>query len=817
MATMQNYPKMYGTVMQTGVVNPASCQEWIGDGDSQLLLPNTGTPAATKIQANSNQQVEQLANSLLYGVVNAVRAIPTMYGYAVIIFSHHTFTSFMPALSKLVIFSSAVHQLMFTLLSSMPFAIGQVQDAGLIFLSAMATSICNSLGDDVSPEAKVATTIVAIGIATASLGVCLVLMGRFKLAALASYLPMPVIGGYLAFIGVFCLYAGLALSTGLVVNDFSSMLHMFDDAHNLLLCVPGFLGGATLLLVSQNFKNPFALSTAIMIMPVIFFLVLAIGRISLDDARENGWVDPVVKTASITDLFSLFDFSLVHWEQIPKQVVTWLGMVFIVAISSSLDVVAIEIDMGSKLNINHELKTVGWSNIVSGLLGGYTGSYIFGQTIFTCRSQTSSRIVGVCVILAEIAIVTVPVSVMSYVPRFFLAATLFFVAMDLMLEWLVLAYRKMCVREWAVVWLSFLAINLVSLDVGMLIGIGLAALNFMLSYVQVPVVDTRLECPHEVKRVVERTVISRKRGAIAHFEFRGFLFFASVVQILKSVQKGVYVRKTSDDAGNESFLPSTSPRSVTVQCLDGSPAPNANAEPTEYVVMDFTHVSGMDATAARSAFLILKKYCRTRGISIVFANALPSICNLLQKNEVASDESFYPTADAAIEFCESHLVHEAVESTSRTDPIEEPVSLLLQRLVSEAEDSQSLEDIDQFFRKREVPVGYEFFHVAELSNSFFLLANGRVSVCVDDFGNTTPNNQLKTILPGTMFGEVAFFSRQRRHTTATATESCTVFEMTRKQFDALQQQAPTLSIRLRDVIVQSMALSITSLTISASE
>ncbi|OWZ13038.1 Sulfate Permease, partial [Phytophthora megakarya] len=414
---------------------------------------------STTIKQNDNSSstssLAKLANSLLYGVVNAIRAIPTMYGYAVIIFSHPTFGPFMPALSKLVIFSSAVHQVMFTLMSSMPFAIGQVQDAGLIFLSAMATSICNSLGANVSPEAKVATTIVTIGIATASLGVCLVVMGRFKLAALASYLPMPVIGGYLAFIGIFCLYAGLALSTGLVINDFSSMLDMFHDTHNILLCVPGFLGGATLLIVSQNFKNPFALSTAIMVMPVLFFLVLAIGSISLDEARQDGWVDPVVKTASISELVNLFDFNLVHWNQIPSQIITWLGMVFIVAISSSLDVVAIEIDMGSKLDINHELKTVGWSNVVSGILGGYTGSYIFGQTIFTCRSKTNSRIVGVCVILAEIAIVAVPVSVMSYVPRFFLAATLFFVALDLMLEWLVLAYRKMCVREWAVVWLSF--------------------------------------------------------------------------------------------------------------------------------------------------------------------------------------------------------------------------------------------------------------------------------------------------------------------------------------------------------------------------
>eukprot|EP00644_Phytophthora_capsici_P017465 jgi/Phyca11/20595/fgenesh1_pg.PHYCAscaffold_67_\ len=300
---------------------------WFDDSRRFQLLRRKDT-ANTVTLSQSFCWKEKLAKSLLYGIVNATPAIPTIHEYAVIIFSHHTFANFMSVLSKFVIFSSAVHQL-----------------------------------------------IVTIGISTASLGVCLVLI----------------------------------------------------DTHNLLLCATGFLGGATLLLVSQNFKNPFALSTAIMIMPVLFFIVLATGRISLEDAPG-------------------------------------LGMVFIIAISSSLDVVAIEIDMGSKLNINHEPKIVGWSNV------DYTGSYIFGQTIFTCRSQTSSRIVGVCVILAEVAIVTVSVSVMSYVPRIFLAATLFFVALDLMLEWLVLACRKMCVREWAVVWLSFLVINLVSLDVGMPIG-----------------------------------------------------------------------------------------------------------------------------------------------------------------------------------------------------------------------------------------------------------------------------------------------------------------------------------------------------------
>ncbi|GMF65651.1 unnamed protein product [Phytophthora lilii] len=803
---------------------------------------------------SSTHALTKFSNSLMYGIVNSVRAIPTMYGYAAIIFSHPTFGHFMPELSKLVIFSSAMHQLMFTLLSSLPFAIGQVQNVGLVFLSTMATSICNSLeeDDDVTAEAMVATTIVTIGLATVLLGVCLVIMGHFKLAALASYLPMPVIGGYLAYIGSFCLYAGFALSTGLVVNDFLSMVDVLGNTHNILLCLPGLWGGVALLVVSKKFKNPFALSTAIVVMPVLFFLVLVVGSISLDEARKDGWIDKAEKSATISEIVSLFDSSLVHWHQIPRQVVTWLGMVFIVAFSSSVDVAAIEIDMGKKLDINHELKTVGWSNIVSGLFGGYIGSYNFEQTIFTCRSKTNSRIVGACVILAEFAIVAIPVSIISYVPRFFLAATLIFVAMDLMLEWLVLAYQKMYLRECAVVWLTFIAINLLSLELGILVGVGIAALNFMVSYVRVPVMSARPRFSAAVpyfgesvvslrprfsaavpnfgesvvsfrpnasvaaRNLAQSTMFPMKQGAVAHFEFCGYLFFGSTVQILDGVQKGVYIRKQprgeDDERGTEresSFLPIRATWDTQVECLDGSPAAYESAPPTEFVVMDFTRVSGMDATAARSAFLILQNYCKMQSINVVYANARPDVRSLLLKNKVTSEESFFATADSALEFCAKQLIPEIQEAaaTQRRGYGNEPISLLLHRYLGEPDNSTLLQGVDNFFRKLELPAGHEFYHVAESSDHFYFLARGSVTLFVNDDGGIAPNQpltQLQTVLPGSMFGEVFFFSQQCRQTAATAAEPCTVFEMSREQFDAMKLQAPALSVSFLDVVVQSI-------------
>eukprot|EP00978_Attheya_sp_CCMP212_P023724 scaffold73176_cov41-Attheya_sp.AAC.3 len=144
---------------------------------------------------------------------------PGLYGYAAVIFNHEAFSSHMNALSKLVIFSSLIHQLAFTLFSGLPFAIGTVQDAGLIFLSAMANIIANEILNDGDEDGEgggtieevVSTTLVLLPLGTALLGVVLMVMGKFRLADAVSYLPMPVVGGYLAFIGYFCLEAGVAL------------------------------------------------------------------------------------------------------------------------------------------------------------------------------------------------------------------------------------------------------------------------------------------------------------------------------------------------------------------------------------------------------------------------------------------------------------------------------------------------------------------------------------------------------------------------------------------------------------------------------
>ena len=139
--------------------------------------------------------------SLLYGIVNLFIVLPVVMSFASIIYHDDFFRPYMPVLMKLTVVSGVVHQITFSTLSSLPFAVGQVQDAGLIFLSAMARDVVSRLKSmGVHDTSILATVTIGLSIYTAVLGCALVLVGKFRLASYCQMLPSSVVGGYLVFI-----------------------------------------------------------------------------------------------------------------------------------------------------------------------------------------------------------------------------------------------------------------------------------------------------------------------------------------------------------------------------------------------------------------------------------------------------------------------------------------------------------------------------------------------------------------------------------------------------------------------------------------
>ena len=101
-------------------------------------------PAGSDPPLTAAEPPTTAVHDITFGLILASMEIPCMIGYAQIIFKDSFFAEDMHDLLKLVLFSCMVHQASFMIASRLPFAIGSVQDAGLIFLSTMSSTIVQS-------------------------------------------------------------------------------------------------------------------------------------------------------------------------------------------------------------------------------------------------------------------------------------------------------------------------------------------------------------------------------------------------------------------------------------------------------------------------------------------------------------------------------------------------------------------------------------------------------------------------------------------------------------------------------------------------
>ncbi|KAF1794901.1 Cyclic nucleotide-binding-like [Phytophthora cactorum] len=412
--------------------------------------PFDATPAPSSC-SSLQLLLQGVVHAVLAGVVVSIGtkiAGPVMIGFATMIFSHPDFSETLPMLTSW--FSHPV------------------QDTGMIFLASMASSIMTELGSTV-PLERIATVLVHLSISTMLVGVGLILTGKAKLASLVQYLPTPVIGGYLAYVGFFMVKGGVSL----------------------------------------------------------------LRAYTLDDTRAAGFLEDNGAGVPVMEVYELFDLNHIHWSVMPAQLPTMLSMFVMIAFASSLDIASICMGTTSSMNYNAQLQTVGMSNLVSGLTGGYTGSYIFSQTLFTSRFRPSAaaesrfpgitRLVGVTLAACEFAIVMTPVSLMAIVPKFLFGAVMIFIGIDLLKTWLL----------------------------GLATGITLAATSFLVEYAKVQDVRIVHKTSNAIRNADQHALLygansmsgdaeSRQQDAIVTIELQGHIFFGSATRIQNCVKSAVY-------------------------------------------------------------------------------------------------------------------------------------------------------------------------------------------------------------------------------------------------------------------------------------
>ena len=403
--------------------------------------------------------------SVLYGAINCTIVLPVIMSFGNIIYRDDAFADYMPTLIKLTLFSGMVHQLCFSFFSTLKFAVGSVQDAGLIFLSKMAHDMVQYCRDNqYDDEVMLATVTVGLGLSAAALGVGLIVIGKLGLASYVQMLPTCVVAGYLAFIGWFVGISGLGIMAG--ESSLSSRV-LFEKFPFIL---PGVLGGAFIYFSVRKLKHVAVLPLCIILLLVLFYSTLVVTGSTIKDATDYGWIRKSEKVPAWNETWDYLQLDKVAWGAYPQLWLTWLGMLFVVALSSSLDVAAIELEVKKPLNYNKELRVVGISNLISGLTGGYTGSYIFSQTIFSLRIGIRSRLPGFSIAFFAGFIIIMPFPVLSYVPNFFYGSLLSMICIDLVYEWLWEFRTKVTIAEYLVGLSTFGLIMALGVEYGIVAG-----------------------------------------------------------------------------------------------------------------------------------------------------------------------------------------------------------------------------------------------------------------------------------------------------------------------------------------------------------
>ena len=181
-------------------------------------------------------------------------------------------------------------------------------------------------------------------------GLSLILFAKLKLSRFVAYVPIPVVGGYLGFIGYFCLQAGVALCISKPMSTIESWGELMKEKSLLLAC-PGVLTAFALLLCARRSSDKLPhLMTAI---PLIFYIIIywIWGSECMFESREIGLIGKIgEQPPSSSELIQYLNPKNVEWSILPHLLPTCLGMIIVVAFSSVLDVTAISIDIGQVRN-----------------------------------------------------------------------------------------------------------------------------------------------------------------------------------------------------------------------------------------------------------------------------------------------------------------------------------------------------------------------------------------------------------------------------------------------------------------------------------
>ncbi len=706
-----------------------------------------------------NGYINTLSKSIFAGAIIGIISAVSSVAFAALIY-HGELSQYLLIGASSSLIGTLISMIVLGAFSTSKRTIGQAQD---VFAAILAVTSYDIVGQ-ISNPADLLPTIMAITITmTMSSGLVMFLLGQLKLGKLIRYFPYPVIGGFLAGTGWLILSQSLNFLTKTPL-DFSHLTSFFTpELLGFWLAPLGY--GFFMVLMMRRFNHYLVLSGLVLGAIVLFYIYLLIMGISFSTAEEHGWLIGPFPKGTLATIPSLNAFQgHVQWTIISNYIPDYLILITLSVISLLLNASSFEIMSNETMDINKELKVTGIANLLAGSLGGLGGYQGLAMSRVNLKLKLNSRMVGIMSGVIIAIILVIGTSCLNFLPKAVFGAVLLYVALDFLLEWLIDIRKRISWPNYIIVLSITLVIALQGFLTGLIVGIFLSLILFVIHYSRIEVIRAFMS-GDLIRSTVERTeqekgILSRKGKEILIPIISGYLFFGNTAFIMNKI----------------------------IDEIDRNKDYNI-----QYLLLDFSRVIGMEVSCFMSIIKLLQS-CKMREIRLVFANLPPEIKKEINRfiTNTSSDELYYSEfedLDHAIEWCEDHIIAKEEISIS---PLEQ-----FQFLTASSEENKLLLT---YFKRTKAKENEIIYQQGDVAKDLLYLAKGQLMVFLA-YG-TKHQIRLIRIKEGAIVGEMGLFLKDTRSATVIASEDSVLYQLTDEALERLYIEQPQLGITLDRLIIK---------------
>lgn len=714
----------------------------------------------------------RLLPSVTAGLVNGVLNIFVAIAFAGLIYSGELSSHRLAAIG-IMLMGVVIFTALSAFTSAFPNVISSIQDSPAAILAVVAAAI--TVDSAASSNELFFTVVATVGAASVLTGITFLILGQLKLGNLIRFIPYPVIGGFLAGTGMLLTTGALSFMTGESVK----LTTLFDllDSDLVSQWVPGLVFALILLGVLRRYSHFLILPGMLIGVFVGFYVILALTGTSKEEASDQGWLLDVLPEGDqqLWQPITPSDLKLVDWSEVARQSSNLLAIAAVSAIALLLNATGLELVTGHDVDLNRELKSVGLSNLLAGLVGSSVGFHALGGTALAQKMGAHSRLTGLTIALLAALVLFLGAGLLAYFPNFVLGGLLLFLGLSMLVEWVYDAWFKLARIDYVTVILIMLTITAVGFLEGVGLGLVLTVLFFVINYSRINVVKHALSGANYQSNVVRSPLdeqVLRDNGSTLYIlKLQGFLFFGTAHRLLDQIRLRV----------NDSTQPC--PR---------------------FIVLDFHLVSGLDSSAVLG-FTKLKQLTESSTIRLIFTALSPTIQHQLTPDVLHPDSDccLFPDLDHGIEWCEEQIM----SSIGKQD---HAAPTLKHQLDQALADPDRVSRLMAYLEQQSVDAGAYLVKQDAPPQGFIFIESGEVTVCLERTGGAPV--RIRKMRAGTLVGEMGAYLNQPASASVIADQPSAIYRLSLANLHRMEQADPDLASAFHRFMARFMAERLTQTT-----